>query len=167
MLNGFDYTKYEVILKIHTKNSAHRSDSKYVIKEILSGILPANGFDIYLLSFLESHPHIDFVSPSRVLIAGIERIGQNVTSITNLLATYNYQLNPRFRFIEGSIFWLRPSALNFLKAYNFRLSDFELEPIGHDGSLAHVIERLIFLERGGDRQRISEALSVIQWKDGF
>lgn len=166
MLNGFDYTKYEVILKIHTKNSAHRADSKYIMKEIFSGIVPANGFDIKLLKFLRNHPHIDFVSPSRVLIAGIERIGQNFTSITNSLAPYNYQLDHRFRFIEGSIFWIRPSALNFLKAYNFRLSDFELEPIGFDGSLAHIIERLIFLERGGDRKRISETLSIIQWKDG-
>jgi rhamnosyltransferase len=167
MLSGFEYTKYKVILKIHTKNSAHRPDSKYVMKEIFSGIFPVNDFDRYVVSFLRTHPHIDFVSPSRVLIAGIERIGDNLTSIVNLLAPNNYQLNPRFQFIEGSIFWIRPSALNFLKSYNFRLSDFELEPIGYDGSLAHVIERLIFLERGGDRRRISESFSVIQWKDGL
>jgi rhamnosyltransferase len=167
MLSGFDYTKYEVILKIHTKNSAHRPDSKYVMREIFSGVYPVNDFDRYVLSFLRNHPHIDFISPSRVLIAGIERIGQNFTSIVNFLAPHNFQLNPRFNFIEGSIFWIRPSALNFLKAYNFRLSDFELEPIGYDGSLAHIVERLIFLEQGGARNRIIESLSIIQWKNGF
>jgi rhamnosyltransferase len=167
MLSGFEYTKYEAILKIHTKNSSHRPDSKYVMKEIFSGIFPVNDFDRHVVSFLKTHPHIDFVSPSSVLIAGIERIGHNLTSIVNILAPHNYQLNPRFQFIEGSIFWIRPSALNFLKSYNFRLSDFELEPIGYDGSLAHVVERLIFLERGGDRRRVCESFSITQWKDGF
>ena len=41
------------------------------------------------------------------------------------------------------MFWFRPEALRKLFEYNWKFEDFNKEPMHHDGSLAHVLERLL------------------------
>ena len=43
----------------------------------------------------------------------------------------------------GTMFWFRPKALRKLFEYNWKFEDFNKEPMHYDGSLAHVLERLL------------------------
>lgn len=45
----------------------------------------------------------------------------------------------------GSVFWFRPEAIKQLFEYSFKYSDFEAEPMPHDFTLAHTLERLVGL----------------------
>jgi lipopolysaccharide biosynthesis protein len=48
-------------------------------------------------------------------------------------------------FAGGSVFWIRPSILDPVCQVPLKFDDFELEPLGQDGALAHAVERLISL----------------------
>jgi lipopolysaccharide biosynthesis protein len=52
-------------------------------------------------------------------------------------------LPPFFEFPIGNMFWARPQALRPLFELNLSWSDYPEEPIPHDGTLLHAIERLL------------------------
>jgi lipopolysaccharide biosynthesis protein len=48
-------------------------------------------------------------------------------------------------FPSGTMFWARPAALRPLLDLNLTFDEFPPEPIGRDGTIAHALERMIYL----------------------
>ena len=47
------------------------------------------------------------------------------------------------RFVTGSMFWFKPSALSKLLSINVRVSDYPIEEGQIDGTIMHAIERIL------------------------
>lgn len=73
---------------------------------------------------------------------------------------------PQVEFPEGAMWWARGDALHQLLTLPLKFNDFEAEPIGADGSLAHALERLVFIlsaHQPGPLLRIEHGDSVTDY----
>jgi lipopolysaccharide biosynthesis protein len=52
-------------------------------------------------------------------------------------------LPEHFNFPVGTMFWARTAALSPLFELNLNWNEYPVEPIDHDGTILHAIERLI------------------------
>lgn len=145
---------YEIVGHFHTKRSPHDkflgSWYKSILDELLgecseSGRRPAAENAIMLLTRGDA----SIVGPQSPLqvIPDPTGWGLNKIAAANLLK----EINPSIRipdiisFPEGSMFWARCDALRPFLRKSWRYDEFPEEPIGSDGSLAHAIERILFL----------------------
>jgi lipopolysaccharide biosynthesis protein len=52
-------------------------------------------------------------------------------------------LHPSFDFPAGSFFWCRPRAMQPLLSLGLDWTDYPEEPLSHDGTILHAIERML------------------------
>lgn len=157
-LTGFssDIQKYEIIGHFHTKVSPHLSNRliafnwyKFLLENMIGGIAPM--IDI-TLSTMYNNTRMGLVFADDPHIFGWMK---NLEHAKDLAAKMGMQtaLDESFNFPAGSMFWARTEALKPLFDLNLDWGDYPVEPIDHDGTMLHAIERLIpfvVRERGFD-----------------
>jgi lipopolysaccharide biosynthesis protein len=138
---------FDVAVKIHTKLSPHRVDGAEWRRMLTGDILPEDGCEPIVRLFRED-PNLGFIGPAAHWALIREHIGSNSSAIEAITRRLGIDWNARDldtgRFIAGSMFWFRKSALQTLSlAKLFDLFPGEMGQI--DGTPAHAMERLFSL----------------------
>lgn len=133
----------DVVLKVHTKRSAHRTDGNAWRRELLDSLI-RNGRAEKIYKAFSMDDALGIVAPEGHLLKLSEFLGSNrekTALFARLLGLTPCQLQET-EFVSGSMFWMRLNALRpFLDADLFH-SDFEPEKGQIDGTAAHALERL-------------------------
>jgi lipopolysaccharide biosynthesis protein len=138
---------FDIGLKLHTKRSPHRVDGAEWRRILIGDLLPEGGCEPIVRLFRQD-PNLGFVGPDAHWALIGEHIGSNSAIIESITQRLGIDWNERDldtgRFIAGSMFWFRKSALQSLSLP--RVSDlFSIEMGQLDGTAAHAMERLFSL----------------------
>lgn len=140
--------QYDYILKLHTKKSKHRTDGSSWFCEILDELLPEHNQGIF--NTLEKSD-TGLIGPSEQVVSLSRYLGDNSTQMNNLVTRMfgrkkaadvmkSLDRNP---FFGGTMFWARTDYFDSLLKVGLKPSDFPAEEGQVDGTIAHVVERVI------------------------
>ncbi|QWA29946.1 glycoside hydrolase family 99-like domain-containing protein [Pseudomonas sp. RC3H12] len=134
---------YEAICKLHGKKSSYRSDGNEIRNELVSALAGSTDKVLEAVGRFKTDPALGLLAPSKYLI---EHTDWNMKYNHDDIAHASRLLGLEFvrgRFPAGSMFWLRPEALEGLEA--ILPAYFDIERGLSDGTLPHAIERLVGL----------------------
>lgn len=139
----------ELILKLHTKRSLHRSDGDVWRRDLLKKLIHPDRAARISRAY-HDFPDLGLVAPEGHLLALSEYWGANADRVKALGQRIGLpEIDPvRGWFVAGSMFYARPSALHAITALQLGPQDFEPESGQVDGTLAHALERLITMTVG-------------------
>lgn len=136
----------ELVLKLHTKHSPHRSDGEVWRRDLIDRLLSPHRTDAIVRAFAE-RPTLGMVAPE----GHVQRLhyywGANADNVRYLASRLGLP-EPRAesdRFISGSMFWTRLSALRPILDGHLDDWEFEAESAQVDGTFAHALERVFAL----------------------
>lgn len=144
MMQSYDFKKYTMVLKLHTKKSKYSTLGDVWRKNIYSGLLSSSAnLNKLCGTFLRGDvgiaaPFKDYLSSENYWGANKER----VYTYAKRLGINDDRVN--LFFVGGTMFWFKPDALYPLVEL-IHESDFEEELNQQDGTFAHVFERLTCL----------------------
>ncbi len=151
----------EVIVKLHTKHSAHRRDGDTWRRELLARLLdPARVRRIQ--QALADDPALGLVAPEGHVQPLDYFWGANRDNVDYLATRLGIPApdTRHDRFIAGSMFWVRPAALRPLLDAHLDPWEFEDEAGQVDGTFAHAIERIITLSARAAGYRLATAAAL-------
>jgi lipopolysaccharide biosynthesis protein len=132
----------EYILKLHTKKSRHRRDGEIWRNDIFDKLININTMDAAIDAF-NNQTSVGLIGPADHVVPMNYYFGANDVSV-NKLALRMGQNSCKImdcKFIAGSMFYARMSALGPLLSLAIDFEEFEVENGQIDGTLAHAIER--------------------------
>ncbi|RCX01738.1 MULTISPECIES: rhamnan synthesis F family protein [Kosakonia] len=143
--------KYDYICRVHSKKSPQngfaRADS--FKKHLYQNLLGSSEYISNLIGFMNQHEDIGVLCPPLVHI-GYPTMGHGWFANYGPTAALCKKLNIKVPLdddtpvaVYGTMFWFRPAALRPLFEYDWKWTDFNAEPAHVDGSLSHVLERII------------------------
>ena len=153
LVNAGALDGYEAVCKLHTKKSPHREDGDIWRRHLTGGILPEEGLEDLLDSFLIREDAAFWVADGQHF-ESTEWWGTNLEITRNLLRRLEIEVDgSRLSFPAGSIYWMKPLMIGLLKALHLHEEQFDPETAQVDGTLAHALERTMgFLaENAGQR----------------
>lgn len=148
------YSRYEYILHIHGKRSAHANALSPWRHFLLESLLGTPQVVASILYTFEQDPNMGVIAvqhfePMRHWL----NWGGNFVNAQKLASKMGFTLNESdpLDFPSGSMFWARTSALKPLLNMELKTEDFDVESNQVDATLAHAIERIFFhaCEHGG------------------
>ncbi len=159
----------QVVLKLHTKRSTHRSDGEDWRRELTGRLLDADRAGAIFNAFLQD-AELGLVAPE----GHVQRLdyywGANERNVGALLARMGLPAADisRDTFVAGSMFWVRLSALRPLLDTHLQRSLFEPEAGQVDGTQAHAVERVVSLvvRHAGAKQGTAATVLGLPFDDG-
>ncbi len=138
---------YEYCCKIHSKKSMHRADGHQLRAEALKSLLGSETVVASHLDMMRRDATVGLIAPhgSVLDLAAPTRVAHNrkwLEVLADRIGLVGVADDPANRFVAGTMFWCRLSALAPLTALNLSVDDFEDEAGQSDGTLAHAVERL-------------------------
>ncbi len=142
-----EYTKFDLLLFIHSKQSLYNSELADWRKVIFEQLLGNQTIVENTLGLFNTYPHLGIIAPSHfepILFAA--NWGPNLKGASALALHMGIEIekNGPLDFPSGSMFWARPQAIQPLLNLKFSYDDFEPENGQTDGALGHQIERLFY-----------------------
>jgi lipopolysaccharide biosynthesis protein len=142
---------YDLLCRIHSKKTPQvdKSRGEGFKKYMFENVLSSPTYVSKVLNLMNSEENIGLAMPSMIHI-GFPTLGHSW--FTNKEGTKNWckKLNisiPLDDFTPhaayGTVYWFKPKALAPIFAYPFKWEDFNEEPHHVDGSLAHILERIL------------------------
>ena len=138
--------KYDIIGHFHTKVSPHLSNRgeamewyKFLLENIIGG---KEAMMDAIISSMNSRPNLGIVFPEDPHVFGWDQNYDEALRLAKKMGI-NSNLPNQFNFPAGSMFWARTAALLPLFELNLDWRDYPEEPIHHDGTILHAIERVI------------------------
>lgn len=144
---------YDYVCIVHDKKSAILNPSSMGIEFGLhnfDALIKNENYVRNIIGIFENNPRIGILEPINVMFADFRGLygnewSSNFVNTTALLskASVNVPIDEAHPPIcpMGAMFWFRPDALKKLISLNWTYQDFPKEPLPHDGSLIHSIER--------------------------
>jgi hypothetical protein len=149
---GQSLTAFDLVLHVHTKKSKHR-DGDFGIQwgqDLLDKLLFNRSYVARVLQAFAEDKRLGVLGPTPFeQIRPFMVWGSNQDIARELMKTAVGDASaigpicPPFP--AGGMFWFRPVALKPLFDLKLAYSDFPEEPISDDGTIAHAIERCLFL----------------------
>jgi len=139
---------YEVIAHIHTKQSPHDGRLSHWCQEILKLIMGSTGDVAHIIELLQGSAKIVF--PENLVSYFRDESGwaDNYPMAAEWLnnnTDFNIDDFTPIEFPEGSMYWARSHCMAPFLNLKLSYEDFPVEPIAADGTLAHVLERLVLV----------------------
>lgn len=143
---------YDICCKIHGKKSLYSGSErtewrKHLYsnllgsKEIVQDILSAFEHNERLgLLFSDNYGLLPYWGYSWLTNKGVVN---DLLKRLNMTELESFLQQTYIDYPAGSMFWFRPEAISQILSADLTYKDFPLEPIPHDGTLAHGIERII------------------------
>lgn len=155
------FSGYEVVCKLHGKNSPHTTQAQRWRQDSVGSIVGDRGNAAALLAEMRADPSVGVLGPlaTAVLPAHDAWQHQNQRHLRFLTARLNRGSDGAAAagaaqpFFAGTMFWFRPAALQPLVRMDLQPGDFAPEMGQTDGTLAHALERFLahVAERAGYR----------------
>lgn len=141
LVNAGALDGYEAVAKIHTKKSPHREDGDHWRQHLVGGILPEEGLEELLDTFL-ADPDSAFWVADGQHFTGTEWWGSNFEITQYLMRRLEIEIGwDILSFPAGSIYWMTPLMVGMLKSMHLHEDHFDIETAQVDGTLAHALER--------------------------
>nr|WP_298579294.1 glycoside hydrolase family 99-like domain-containing protein [uncultured Luteimonas sp.] len=136
----------ELVLKLHTKRSRHRSDGDRWRREMLERLISPQRARSILAAFT-ADPGLGAVGPEGHLLPMQTYLSANRDAIEYLITRLGLRDRSylEHRFIAGTMLWCRTEALRPLLDAHLEEWEFEAEAGQLDGTFAHAIERVLAL----------------------
>jgi lipopolysaccharide biosynthesis protein len=143
--------RYDLVCRLHTKKSPQVAAGvgNMFKRHMFENLLNSLGYTTNVLDMFHDQPWIGVAVPPLVHIAfpTMGHVWFNNYGVAEQLKT---ALDLKIDFDPdtpvgafGTMFWFRPKALRKLFVHPWKWSDFNVEPHHIDGSVAHVLERMI------------------------
>ncbi len=133
----------ELLCKIHTKRSPHRTDGNLWRSDLFRKILGGTSSVEQVIDAFSQNAALGILAPEDHLLPDATHWGSNVHCTLKLAAKMGYEGDPTpFMFAAGSMFWIRAEAMLPIFKLGLTAADFEEEAGQVDGTLAHAMERL-------------------------
>ena len=149
LLNAGELAPYDAVLKLHTKRSPHLRDGD-IRRRLLFTKLAGSRHQTALALKLFEDPTTGLVGWGRswrnspwLWMDNRDRVGQLCAGMG-----VEQRLDPAF--FEGSMFWVRPAALNRVRSLGLSTEKFEAETGQLDGALHHAVERAFTITAAAD-----------------
>jgi lipopolysaccharide biosynthesis protein len=155
----------DLILKLHTKKSPHRSDGAAWRRQLVNSLLPT-GQTQCVVDALKQNSEIGLLAPDGNLVSLSTFWGankQNVLHLSQRMGLADVSLGDA-RFASGSMFWTRVKGLAPLVDTPIWPSDFEDESGQLDGTFAHAVERVFAASVRAAGLKSLEVSDVLQRK---
>lgn len=135
---------HDVLLKVHTKRSSHRKDGHVWRREVFDQLLTSSALHSAIEEFSKDSG-MGILGPDNHVISLQRYVGANQVRVGHLAERLGIAMErlDEFDFVAGSMFFARASALIPLLNIALADDDFEEECGQVDGTMAHVIERVI------------------------
>lgn len=135
---------FPLILKLHTKRSAHFDGGDRWREEMYSALAPAAQLH-GLIARLGRHPEIGIIGPPARVVPMRTYWAPNEARVRWLAGRLGFETVDldNDTFVAGTMFLARTAALEPLMNLAITLDDFEPERGQYDGTLAHALERAI------------------------
>jgi lipopolysaccharide biosynthesis protein len=155
------------VLKLHGKRSTHREDGDAWRNELLDKLLAPERASRILSAFADD-PTLGIVHAEGHLQPLHQYLGENQANVDYVCRRSGIPgpQAPQDSFVAGSMFWLRPSALQLLLDAHLDVLDFEAEAAQRDGTLAHAVERAFSLCATAGGFAIKSAASLVGQEEG-
>ncbi len=150
----------QIVLKLHTKRTEHRTDGDRWRRELLA-TLTAPGRARRLLDAFQGNASLGAIAPDAHALKLTGYVGANATWMARLDERMGRKEHREDRFIAGSMFWARVDALRPLLEMDLCDWEFDDEAGQVDGTLAHALERMVALavaERGFHTMEANDVL---------
>ena len=165
LVNSGILFQYNALCKIHTKKSLHLENGFQWRQKLIQGLLPDKESSKSLLKSFLADSSVGALVSDGELLKQPSYWGWNRDRVTKELKRIGIPAKKyKLRFPGGSMFWIKPQALELLKAMNFRAADFEREEGQLDGTLAHAIERIMGFLIQHSGQKLVEVSSILRAK---
>lgn len=134
----------EVFAKVHTKRSLHRTDGVAWRKLLYEAVIGREAFS-HAIAAMREDPRIGLLGPVDHFVSMRTYLGRNFVGVSRCAEAFGANPSTVFDlgFFAGTMFVARLGALRPLLDFGFADEDFEPEAGQIDGTLAHVIERIL------------------------
>ncbi len=144
---GNRLSQYDVIGHFHTKKSPHCQSLNDWFRNLMDVLCGSRSGVAQILKLLAGDGKVVYPAGRRL---SREHAGwsDNLEIARDLLQRFGHfdiADFPCVEFPQGSMFWGRTDALRQFLRLDLTFSDFPIEPIEEDGTLAHALERLILI----------------------
>ena len=138
---------YELLLKIHTKETPHRPDGIAWRKDVFRKILGSEAHIENIRTSFSDNPSLAMIGPKDHVLDSRYYMGSNQDRVQSLLykAGYPQSLPESFSFVAGTMFWAKPEIFKAILNMEIETDSFEPEPLPADGCLPHALERFLGL----------------------
>tara|TARA_A100001391_G_scaffold205189_1_gene204037 strand:+ start:5920 stop:8328 length:2409 start_codon:yes stop_codon:yes gene_type:complete len=134
---------YELVCKIHTKRSLHRADGDAWRRQLYDGLLGSTDLVRKICAHMRRNPDVGLLVPDGYIF-GAESMGSNAEALSKLMKRMHLHFDlEKLTFPAGNMFWASATTIQFLKALNLSIADYELEGGQLDATLGHAIERFV------------------------
>lgn len=149
--------RHDFLLHIHTKKSPYGSTLAGWRKFIMNHLLRTKETVTYILKLLSDDMGM-VAPPDFTYCYDAKGWTANMATAQAIIDRTNVRLNlekdvPCIKFPQGSMFWCRTDFLKELFSLPWKYEDFPEEPIPTDGTIAHAIERLLFICNNDKRMK--------------
>jgi lipopolysaccharide biosynthesis protein len=158
---------YELIIKIHTKESAWRAEHDLGGSgaewrgELLAALLGSSANVERILSEFADRPELGVLTGAGSVL-GPEYWGDNQPVTHTLMRRIELGFDEsQLRFPAGSMYWIRGFLLQGLRALNLSADDFEEEAGQVNATTAHALERMVGLLTAEAGQSVEEVGSAL------
>jgi O-antigen biosynthesis protein len=145
LMEEVELEQYDFILKLHTKKSLHLAagEGDSWREHVLSNVLPVGRLN-EVFAYFEDNPDVGLLGPKGLLFSVKEYAGQNFKALQRWACTLGFDFDLiDCEFVVGSMFWARGAVFKKLRSLGVNKQDFERESGQVDGTLAHVLERVM------------------------
>ena len=139
---------YEIIAHIHTKQSPHDGRLSHWCQGILKLMMGSTGDVGHIIELLQGSAKIVFSENLVSYFRDESGWADNYPMAAEWLdknTDFNIDDFTPIAFPEGSMYWARSRCLASFLSLQLNYDDFPAEPIAADGTLAHVLERLVLV----------------------
>lgn len=147
---GKELTDYDYIAHFHSKKSLHSNSLSGWSEYIFSHLMGSEENISRIFHLLDNN--VGLVAPPDYLIMPEQPSGwgSNMAIAQEFLQRCQIHINlkeefPVIEFPQGSMFWASVDYLRPMLNAPLSFNDFPAEPIGMDGTIAHALERLLYL----------------------
>ena len=143
MLGEGLFESYDLVGKIHSKNSPYRFEGVIWRKHLMDGVLPDSNAGELVRKLLNSKDVGISVAEGQIL-EGDEWWGSNKLTVAQLLQRAQIHISmENLRFPAGSMYWIKKPILNLIRGMQLTVEDFEVETGQLEGTTAHAFERAL------------------------
>jgi rhamnosyltransferase len=153
LLNAGVLDSYDLVLKVHTKRSPHLR-AGHLRRRLLFALLAGNPQQAARICELFGDPQVGMVGWGLAFRNSANWWMGNEIRVREIAKRVTPPLQVAPGFFEGSMFWVRPSALEALRSLALGFDDFESEDGQLDGTLHHAVERVFALSAWAGGYRV-------------
>jgi lipopolysaccharide biosynthesis protein len=165
---GENLLKYDFVAHIHTKKSPHSLYLDGWFEDIMDTLFGSKSNVHQIFNLLAGDAKFVYPAPNEKVLIDKSGWADNydlAKAIFPKLLREKIEAYPLVEFPQGSMFWAKSSALSKFLRLPLKYTDFPSEPIPADGTILHILERLLLVSANdlpGRNYRIYLPKSIIK-----